>query len=167
MSDRGFMQGTSHEHTVLLNLGHEIVNFRAGFPRSKLKHTFVLTPYGSGMFGLMPQSEKLYMGIPRRLYDTFKMPRWKYAARVKNQPGLFLVMQIGDEKSSPLAGLRIFIRSKRLSAMDESIKQLRVVPMSKEGISREDDLLMGFNIPFRILDDFEWERVTDGGGDDW
>lgn len=167
MSSNGFIQGRSHEHTMLLNLGHEIINFRTGFPRSKLKHTFVLTPYGSGMFGLMPKSEKLYMGVPRRFYDLFKMPRWKYAAKVKNQPGLFLVMQIGDGSKSPLAGLRIFIRSKRLAAMDESIKQLRVVPMNKDGISREDDLLMGFNIPFRVLDDFEWEKVSDGGGEEW
>ena len=166
MSDKGFIQGRTHEHTILLNLGHEIVNFKKNFPREKLKNTFVLTPYGSGMFGLMPNQGKLYLGIPRRLYETFKMPRWRYAARVKGQPGLFLIMQIGGEKDAVLAGLRVFVRSKRIAAMDESIKQLRVVPMSKEGVSREDDLLMGFNIPFRLLDDFEWEKEK-GSEEDW
>lgn len=146
------------EELVLLNLSHEILNFRPGFPRSKLKNTYVLSTYGSGMFGLMPQNGKLYLGIPRRFYDKFKTPMWKYAARVKNQPGLFLVMLFKNEGVSQLIAIRIFVRSKRLRAMDDSLKNLRGVPMNKKGITREEDLLLGFTIPFKMLDDFEWEQ---------
>lgn len=150
-------QGSSPEEILLINIGHEIMNFKRGFPKSSLKHTFILSQYGSGMFGLKPQASMVYLGIPKRFYEKFKSAKWKYAAKVKGQAGLFLVMEIGAGSSKHAIGLRIFVRSKRLSALDGDIKSLRAVPMDKTGITRESDLLQGFNLKFQELDRFEWE----------
>ncbi|WP_408601298.1 hypothetical protein [Pseudomonas sp. PLMAX] len=157
------IEGKTPEETLLLNIGHEIMNFRGNFPKTSLKHTFVLSPYGSGMFGLMPRNGQLYFGIPQRFYEKFKSSKWMYAARVKGQAGLFLVMSIGAGNAQHDIGLRIFVRSLRLAALDETIKTLRAVPMDKTGITRESDVLQGFNLKLRQLDNFEWEekRNTD------
>ncbi len=153
--------GSTPEEILLMNLGHEIMNFRRGFPKTSLKHTFILSPYGSGMFGLLPQNQKIYFGIPKLFYDKFKSAKWLYAAKVENQAGLFLVMSIGIGKSQHPIGLRVFVRSKRLAALDESITKLRALPMDKSGVSRESDLLLGFNLPFHVLSDFRWEKEAE------
>lgn len=144
-----------------MNIGHEIMNFRPRFPKSSLKHTFILSQYGSGMFGLKPHNNMVYLGIPKRFYEKFKSAKWKYAAKVKGQAGLFLVMEIGTGSSKHDIGLRIFVRSKRLNALDSEIKSLRAVPMDKAGITRESDLLQGFNLKFQELERFDWEYDAD------
>lgn len=151
------IEGKTPEETLLLNIGHEIMNFRGGFPKTSLKHTFVLSPYGSAMFGLMPRNGQLYFGIPKRFYEKFKSSKWMYVARIKGQPGLFLVMSIGTGNAQHDIGLRIFVRSRRMAELDESIKMLRAVPMDENGITRESDVLQGFNLKLRQLDKFEWE----------
>lgn len=110
------------------------------------------------MFGLKPQNNLVYLGIPKRFYEKFKTAKWKYAAKVKGQAGLFLVMEIGAGSSKHAIGLRIFVRSKRLKALDGEIKSLRAVPMDKSGITRESDLLQGFNLKFQEMERFEWEE---------
>jgi hypothetical protein len=155
--DNNPLEGKTPEETLLLNLGHEILNFRTGFPKTSLKHTFVLSPYGSSMFGLMPSNGQVYLGIPKRFYDKFKSAKWLYAARVENQPGLFLVMQIGAGESTHPIGLRIFVRQKRLDALGEDIKLLRAVPMDRKGITRENDLLQGFNLKLTQVSRYVWE----------
>jgi len=109
------------------------------------------------MFGVKPQGEKVYLGIPKRFYERIKSAKWLYAAKVTGQPGLFLVMQMGIGSAKHAIGLRIFLRSKRLDALDEQIKSLRVVPMDRSGITRESDLLQGFNLKFVELERFRWE----------
>lgn len=151
-------EGSSPEEILLINIGHEIMNFRAGFPKTSLKHTFILSPYGSGMFGLMPQNNMVYLGIPKTFYEKFKSAKWLYAAKVTGQAGLYLVMQIGVGSARHAIGIRIFVRSKRLTALDEDIKNLRSVPMDKNGITRESDLLQGFNLKFVEMDRFRWEE---------
>lgn len=158
MSKPNPYEGKTPEETLLLNLGHEVMNFRPGFPKGRLKHTFVLSLYGSAMFGLMPKDGQIYLGIPKRFYERFRAAKWLYAAQIKGQPGIFLVMQIGTAKLSRPIALRIFIRSRRLRALTDSVKSLRAVPMSKEGITREDDLLQGFNLKYVLTDDFTWEN---------
>jgi hypothetical protein len=100
----------------------------------------------------------LYLGIPKGFYNKFKSAKWEYAAKVKGQPGIFLVMQIGVGSAKHSVGIRIFVRSKRLAALDENIKSLRAVPMSSSGITREEDLLQGFNLKFEVVDDYRWEK---------
>lgn len=151
------LEGRTPEETLLLNLGHEILNFQPGFPKTSLKHTFVISPYGSSMFGLMPSNGQVYLGIPKRFYDKFKSAKWLYAARVSGQTGLFLVMQIGAGESTHPVGLRIFVRWKRLEALGEDIKMLRAVPMDKRGITRENDLLQGFNLKLMQVSRYVWE----------
>lgn len=153
--------GSTPEEVILMNLGHEILNFRPNFPKTSLKHTFVLSPYGSAMFGLLPQKNQLYLGIPKSFYERFKTAKWLYAAKVNGQAGLFLVMAIGLGTSQHPIGLRIFVRSRRLIALDDTVTKLRAVPMDKAGISRESDLLQGFNLPFRVLDEFLWETEAE------
>jgi hypothetical protein len=148
----------SPEEILLVNIGHEVMNFRKGFPKTSLKHTFVLSQYGSGMFGLQPQKGVLYLGIPKSFYEKFRSARWLYAARVKGQAGLFLVMQIGSEGYEHPIGIRLFVRSRRLEAMDSDIKSLRAVPMDRSGITRENDLLQGFNLKFVEIDTYAWEQ---------
>lgn len=151
-------EGKTPEETLLLNLGHEVINFRPGFPKGRLKHTFILSLYGSAMFGLMPKDGQIYLGIPKRFYERFRAAKWLYAAQVQGQPGIFLVMQIGTSKLSRPIALRIFIRSRRLRALTKDVKSLRAVPMNKEGITREDDLLQGFNLKYVLADEFTWEN---------
>jgi hypothetical protein len=155
--DKNPLEGKTPEETLLLNLGHEILNFRPGFPKSSLVHTFVLSPYGSSMFGLMPSNGQVYLGIPKRFYEKFKSAKWLYAAKVEGQSGLFLVMQIGAGQSSHPIGLRIFVRHKRLAALTKDIKMLRAVPMDKKGITRENDLLQGFNLKLMQVSQYVWE----------
>jgi hypothetical protein len=150
--------GASAEETLLLNMGHELMNFRPGFPKSSLKHTYVLSHYGSGMFGLMPMNDQLYLGIPKRFYDKFKTAKWLYVARVKGQAGLYLVMHLGTGNKAHPVGLRIFVRSRRLVALDGSVKSMRAVPMDNTGITRENDLLQGFTLKLLQLDAFDWEQ---------
>jgi len=151
------LEGKTPEETLLLNLGHEILNFRSDFPKNSLKHTFVLSPYGSSMFGLMPSNGQVYLGIPKRFYEKFKSAKWLYAARVEGQSGLFLVMQIGTGESAHPIGLRIFVRIMRLDALGDDIKMLRAVPMDKKGITRENDLLQGFNLKLMQVSRYVWE----------
>lgn len=150
--------GETPEETLLINLGHEIMNFRPGFPKSSLKHTFILSLYGSAMFGLMPKDGQVYLGIPKRFYERFRAAKWLFASRIKGQPGLFLVMQIGNGPNSQPIAIRIFVRSRRLSAVSDSLTSLRAVPMSREGITREDDLLQGFNLRYVVSDEYTWEN---------
>ncbi|WP_274643870.1 hypothetical protein [Pseudomonas serbica] len=154
------VEGKTPEETLLLNIGHEIENFKPNFPKANLKHTFILSPYGSSMFGLTPLSSgQLYFGIPQLFYEKFKSAKWLYMARVKGQSGLYLVMQIGLGKSQHPIALRIFFRSRRLGALDESITSLRAVPMNKDGgTTREIDVLQGFNLKLLQLDSFVWEK---------
>lgn len=145
------------EEILLESIGHEIMNFRRGFPKNSLKHTFILSPYGSSMFGLMPQGKQIYLGIPERFYELFKTSRLLYAAKVKGQAGLFLVMQMGSGAARHEVGIRIFVRSKRLEALAGNVTTLRAVPMMKGGITRETDLLQGFNLKILETDTFQWE----------
>jgi hypothetical protein len=151
-------EGHTPEEILLINIGHEIMNFRPGFPKTSLKHTFILSQYGSGMFGLMPQNNQLYLGIPKTFYEKFKSAKWLYAAKVTGQAGLYLVMQIGTGSARHSVGIRLFVRSMRLMAMDSSIASLRSVPMDTNGITRESDLLQGFNLKFVEMDRFRWEE---------
>lgn len=151
--------GRTPEETLLINLGHEVMNFRPGFPKGKLKNTFVLSIYGSAMFGLMPKDGLVYLGIPRRFYERFREARWLYAAKVNGQPGLFLVMQLGAGANAQPIALRLFLRSRRLEALTNQITSLRAVPMNREGITREDDLLQGFNLKFLVLNEYSWEKT--------
>lgn len=153
------IEGKTPEETLLLNIGHEIENFKPGFTKSHLKHTFVLSPYGSSMFGLSPSNGQLYFGIPQLFYEKFKSAKWLYMAKVKGQSGLYLVMQIGVGKSQHPIALRIFFRSRRLAALDEKVASLRAVPMNKNGeTTREHDALQGFNLKLMQLDEFVWEK---------
>lgn len=106
----------------------------------------------------MPQNNMVYLGIPKTFYEKFKSAKWLYAAKVTGQAGLYLVMQIGVGSSRHAIGIRIFVRSKRLGALDEDTKNLRSVPMDKNGITRESDLLQGFNLKFVEMDRFRWEE---------
>lgn len=110
------------------------------------------------MFGIKPQNNMLYLGIPKRFYEKFKSAKWEYVAKVEGQGGLYLIMTIGAGSSRHSIGIRVFIRSKRLEAMDGNIKSLRAVPMDKTGITRESDLLQGFNLKFFEKSTFEWEH---------
>jgi hypothetical protein len=152
--------GRTPEETLLINLGHEVMNFRPGFPKSKLKNTFVLSVYGSAMFGLMPKDGMVYLGIPKRFYERFRDARWLYAAKITGQPGLFLVMQLGTGGNAQPIALRLFVRSRRLDALTNKITSLRAVPMNREGITREDDLLQGFNLKFLVLNEYTWEKAA-------
>lgn len=154
---KGFREGRDPEETLLINLGHEIMNFRPGFPKTKLKCTFVLGVYGSAMFGLMAQDSKVYLGIPKRFFDLFSSAKFLYAATVKGQPGLYLVIQLGMGANSKPIAIRIFVRGRRLEALDETIRGLRAVPMSRDGITREDDLVKGFNLKYQVLNEMLWE----------
>lgn len=150
----------SAAEALFLSLGHEFVNFKPDFPRSKLKHTFVLSQYGSKMFGLVTNRSAVYLGIPEMFYSKFKAAKWHYIARVKGQGGLFLVMQIGEGEAAHQCAIRVFIRSKRINALDEKIKRIRVVPMSGEGISREEDLLRGFDLSLKVITEMPWEDLS-------
>ncbi|WP_338924247.1 hypothetical protein V0M98_32060 (plasmid) [Pseudomonas silesiensis] len=153
------IEGKTPEETLLLNIGHEIENFLPNFSKPNLKHTFILSPYGSSMFGLSPTTGQLYFGIPKLFYEKFKSAKWLYMARVKGQSGLYLVMQIGLGKSQHPIALRIFFRSLRVAALDESITSLRAVPMNEKGeTSREIDVLQGFNLKLIQLESFVWEK---------
>lgn len=153
--------GKNPEETLLLNLGHEILNFRPDFPKSSLKHTFILGPYGSSAFGLMPSNRQVYLGIPKRFYDRFKSAKWLYAARVEGQAGLFLVMQIGTGEQSHPVAIRIFVRQKRLIALGDEITTLRAVPMDRHGITRENDILQGFTLRLMLVKQYVWELASE------
>ncbi|MBD8089263.1 hypothetical protein IFT48_04650 [Pseudomonas fluorescens] len=159
--------GKNPEETLLLNLGHEILNFRPDFPKTSLKHTFILGPYGSSTFGLMPSNGQVYLGIPKRFYDRFKSAKWLYAARVENQAGLFLVMQIGSGEASHPVGIRIFVRTKRLMALGDDVKVLRAVPMDRHGITRENDILQGFTLKLMQVKQYVWEISATEEEDSW
>ncbi|MBB4861383.1 hypothetical protein HNP46_000194 [Pseudomonas nitritireducens] len=152
----------SNEESVLLSLGHEIINFREGFAKQSLKHTFVLSQYGSGMFGLMSKDGQLYLGIPELFYERFQKAKWRYAARVANEPGLFLVIRFVHENGGHDAGLRIFFRSKRVNAIDEKVTEIRAVPMDESGITRARDMLEGFPLDIKHLTRYEWEFADKG-----
>lgn len=152
-------EGNSPEETLLINLGHEVMNFRPGFPKNGLKNTFILSLYGSAMFGLMPKGDQVYLGIPKRFYERFRSAKWLYAARITGQPGLFLVMQMGTGSHAQPIAIRIFVRTKRLSTLTDKVRSLRAVPMNKEGITREDDLLAGFNLKYIVADEYTWENT--------
>lgn len=151
-------EGKTPEETLLLHMGHEVMNFRPGFPKNKFSRTFVLSLYGSAMFGLMPKDDLVYLGIPKRFYELFSEAKWLYVAKVKSQPGLFLVMQVGKGEKSTSIAIRIFVRSRRLESMTSKIKSIRAVPMNRSGITREDDLLKGFTLKYVISEDLIWER---------
>lgn len=157
--------GKNPEETLLLNLGHEILNFRSDFPKTSLKHTFILGPYGSSAFGLMPSNGQVYLGIPKRFYERFKSAKWLYAARVEGQAGLFLVMQIGSGESAHPVAIRIFIRHKRLLALSDDVKMLRAVPMDRHGITRENDILQGFTLKLMQVRQYVWELTNSADED--
>ncbi len=158
-------EGRTPEETLLVNLGHEIMNFRPGFPKSKLKNTFVLSPYGSAMFGLMPKNDQVYLGIPRRFYERFREAKWLYIAKVKGEAGLYLVMQIGMGSSAQPVAIRLFVRSRRLEALTDKLKGFRAVPMNREGITRENDLLQGFSLKYIVVDNYPWEQAEQDKND--
>ena len=159
--------GISPEENILINMSHEIKNFTGSFAKKSIKHTFVLSLYGSGVFGLMPANGHLYLGIPARFFDTFKTARWLYAATVTGQSGLFLVMEIGEGTAVREVALRIFVRSKRLMAIKNSVKKIRVVPMDKQGVTREGDLLQGFFLNLREETRYVWEDEKKSIQDDY
>ncbi|MHD0644575.1 hypothetical protein ACYPKM_02910 [Pseudomonas aeruginosa] len=157
--DQDALKAQSPEEVVLLSIGHEIVNFSPRFPKKSLKHTFILSQYGSAMFGLMPRNNQVYLGIPQTFYEKFKSAKWLYAAKLPKEPGLFLVMMLGTGNKAHEAAIRVFIRSKRMAALDETVKTIRVVPMDGKGITREKDVLNGFNLRLMQLEKYTWEFV--------
>jgi phage terminase large subunit-like protein len=49
------------------------------------------------------------------------------------------------------------VRHKRLAALTKDVKMLRAVPMDKKGITRENDLLQGFNLKLMQVSQYVWE----------
>ena len=142
--------------SMIQSLTHGISNFTPGARMSKVKNTFILSPWASSMFGLEIEHGQAYLGVQREFFPGMLITSWFTAAILDNQPGLFLVFAGGGSKIKPQA-LRIFFRQERIRLL-YNIKSLKIVSINGDGNRLLPSNVTEFTLPIKRIARPDWER---------
>lgn len=144
----------SSEAKVLLELSPEISNFRPGF-KGDFRKTFILTPYGSAMFGFDIIKGVPILGVPTKLYDLFQDISFDGVYIQPGKPGIYLSFCVKRKnKKDDKIAVRIFLRKRRVAALN-NYKKIRILGIDNAGVVMEE--IDPFDIALRNQDCFIWE----------
>lgn len=142
----------SHEVQLLTELAHELMNFQEGF-KSTAKKTYILSPWASSLFGMEILNDKLYLGVPEFIYNILCRTRIYLVNYIRNTPGIFIVINAGNEpKCQPIA-IRIYMRTSRIASLS-LFKQMTFIKMNAQG-----EAIPGYNENEFVVDIKEVERL--------
>ena len=145
-----------NQELVLLDaLSHEFQNFKAGF-RSKLKHTFVLSPGASDMFPVEIHEGIPIMGVPDKIFEIFMDVRWYVVNILEDSNGLYLTFEIGVQSSSHPAAIRVYKRKIETLAFSR-YKRMGFVRIDNKGETAGFDNKNYFERPIAVKKSIDWE----------
>lgn len=146
------------EVDLLLDLSHEISNFKSNF-RSGLKHTFILSPWASSLFGLEISRGKAYIGVPEMIFKNLSRTRIYLANYIKGKPGLYIVIDMGGHENKRPVAIRIHVREKRIEALSK-FKEIYLIKMNESGVAKpgydEDQV----KLLLREVKSLDWENFV-------
>lgn len=144
------------EGKMLLELTPEIANFRKNF-KGDLAHTYILTPYGSSMFGFDIHDDTPYLGVPEKLFDLFLGISFESVTLQKGKPGVYLVFFLGERNKGKRTAVRIFLRSRRVVALDK-YKEINIIKMNSSGEASFSDQQGIFEMKVSNINCLNWEE---------
>ncbi|MFS1426297.1 hypothetical protein LMH73_003680 [Vibrio splendidus] len=145
----------NQELVLLDTLSHEFQNFKNNF-KSKLKHTFVLTPSASAMFPVEIHDGKPVMGVPDVIFEIFMDVRWYVVNIIADSNGLFLTFEIGVPPASHPAAIRIYKRKVETLAFSR-YKRMGFIRINNKGETFGLDSKNYFERPIAIKKSIDWE----------
>ncbi len=146
----------SHELALLVQLSPDISNFNDGF-KGDVRHTYVLGPWMSSMFGFEIDSGEALLGVPRAIYDLLKPLRIYGIEYIKDRPGIFLLFELASGSAKRPIAIRIYMRSKRVMALG-SFPTVSVVPMDESGAARLPPDKAPMRLSIKQAQSLHWER---------
>lgn len=152
------INANNHELKLLSELSHEIANFKPAF-KGKVKHTYILDPAASSTFGFDIFYGRPFLGVPDMLFDLFMSMRWYVCNTVENQPGLFLVYDMGVPPNNHAVGIRIHLRSARARAL-EQFSSLTLIRMRQDGSAYHESIENAFDLPVKKVNGLLWEKLS-------
>jgi hypothetical protein len=147
----------NYEIALLAEISHELANFRAR-KKGNLKHTYVASPYLSSCFSFDIHENIAFMGVPSYLFDMFLKVRWYVAHLIKDTPGIFLVMDMGQKPNNHPVAIRFFLRKARANSLLR-FRKIRLVRMNESGHAVLDSMNDFFDLDVREVKRLEWETV--------
>lgn len=145
----------NYEISLLKELSHEIMNFRDNF-KSKIKYTYILSPWASSMFGFEIYEDKAYIGVPDILYDFFATIKIYLINYIQNEPCFFIIFDFGkDDKRHPVA-LRVYLRNERVKCLAK-FNEVIFIKMDEHGNATPDYYEDEFTLQVKEVDGLDWE----------
>lgn len=119
------------EAIFLLELSPEINNFKPTF-KGDLHNTYILSPYGSSMFGFDISNNEPYLGVPEKLFFIMLDMGLEGLFLEYNKPGIYLLFNLGEGVKKRRVAIRIFLRRRRVNALYE-YPSIVIAPMNIDG----------------------------------
>lgn len=141
---------------LLIELSPEIMNFRDEYAkfRDKIGKTFILSPYGSKMFGLSVIDGIPVLAVPNKLWKHFKALRIDSISTVPKELAVFLVVQYSPKQEERgFLAIRIGIPNRVFSRLNE-FHTIRSGPVDSSGYLIEAE---GFDVALKSLDSMIWD----------
>lgn len=137
---------------LLFILSSELSNFSHKMIGNKLKNTYVLSPYGSDLFGVSSQGKDIYIGVYSILFNILKECDLLYLGIVDKRDGLYLVFNDQDVVKT----IRIF-KSNKIRSIISKQSIVTFIEMNDRGISKNPDFENTISINVRNKEYMDWE----------
>ncbi len=125
--------------------------------KSKLKYTFLASPYLSSSMAVDVFNDRLHLGVPEHIFNSMYKLRIFSLSYIKGKSSIFIVFEVetfGNEKTHPFA-LRFYIRNELIDIIDK-YQKIDIVKMNVDGtFSKRKG--SSFTILTREVEELEWE----------
>lgn len=143
------------EVALLIELSHEISNFKKGF-KGKMNHTYILAPWASSLFGFEIDDNTAYIGVPSIIFDQLARTKLFLINYIKGKPGIFIVFDMGGEGKKRPVAIRVHMRAARVEALAK-FKKATLIRMKKDGTAQSGYEEDEFELYLKPVTGLDWE----------